>query len=64
MKQLYKNKPEIQLLFVQDMVNGHFLIFTDGWKVWNREYECFCHIEVKKDGKIGFRSTKNSSACR
>ncbi|MEO0041432.1 MAG: hypothetical protein RL329_880 [Bacteroidota bacterium] len=51
----FRNKPEIQILFVQDISKGHFLIFTDGWKERDREYGCFCHIEVKNDGKVWFR---------
>lgn len=51
----FKRQPQIQILFVQDMRNGHFLIFMDGWLENQRDYGCFCHFEVKPDGKIWFR---------
>jgi XisI protein len=51
----FKRQPQIHILFVQDMINGHFLIFRDGWLENQRDYGCFCHFEVKNDGKIWFR---------
>lgn len=51
----FKRQPQIQILSVQDMKNGHFLIFMDGWLQNQRDYSCFCHIEVKNDGKVWFR---------
>lgn len=42
----------IQIVVIEDLAKGHFLLYHDGWRGTNRVYGSFLHIEVKKSGKV------------
>lgn len=47
-------KPDnpVQPLIIKDREQGHYLIFSNGWRNTKRIYGCYLHIEVKEDGKV------------
>lgn len=44
------DKIETQLM--TDDEHGHYLVYFNGWKDYERTYGCFFHIDVKPDGKV------------
>lgn len=42
----------IKTQIIKDEPNGHYLLFSNGWRDDERVYGCYLHIEVNTDGKI------------
>lgn len=53
--QFFPNKNNLEVLPIIDEVNGHFMLYTDGWQKDSRDYGSVFHIQVKTDGKIYIR---------
>lgn len=47
-----KDDDPIKNQFIQDDKNGHYLLFSTGWKGQKRFYGCYLHIDITEDGKI------------
>ncbi|MCB9265013.1 MAG: XisI protein [Lewinellaceae bacterium] len=37
---------------IKDEPNGHYLLFSNGWRSDERVYGCYLHIDVNADGKV------------
>ena len=48
--QLPDDKIATQL--ITDDEHGHYLLYFNGWKNYERTYGCFFHIDIMPDGKI------------
>ena len=42
----------LQTQKIIDDVNGHYLIYKNGWRESNRIYGCIFHLEVTHEGKV------------
>jgi XisI protein len=42
----------IKTQLVTDDEHGHYLLYFNGWKGYERTYGCFFHIDVMPDGKV------------
>ena len=47
-------KPDaaVQTQIIRDEPNGHYLLFSNGWRGNERVYGCYLHIDVAADGKV------------
>lgn len=42
----------VQSQLIEDDRNGHYLVFTNGWRGELRHYGCRLHIDLAPDGKV------------
>lgn len=47
-----KPSDEVRTQIIKDDIGGHYLLFSNGWKLDKRYYGCYLHIDVAEDGKI------------
>jgi len=52
MREVAAFAPEEQGQLIHDPRKNHFLIYSIHWHDDKRQYGCYLHIEVKKDGKV------------
>jgi hypothetical protein len=47
-------KPDspVRTQIITDENNGHYLLFSNGWRGDERVYGCYLHIDVNEDGKV------------
>ncbi|MCB0594195.1 MAG: XisI protein [Lewinellaceae bacterium] len=42
----------VKTQIIKDEPNGHYLLFSNGWRGDDRVYGCYLHIDISADGKI------------
>ena len=48
----YVENDPVQTQVIRDHEQGHYLLFSNGWKGVKRVYGCFLHIDLAEDGKV------------